>query len=149
MANTTKTIAQLFGSSSTFSPRRSARSRIDLQEFSLPGIDGVFATVLGEHGTEIVGSGSMRSSAESTRAAAGTALNVLVEVVKALWRDGIVIDLFYDESTNLENLYDGSAAYTNLVIRDFTENGPRYFIYPTGSTFIAVGEFEITFLKLC
>ena len=146
MANTQLSVAQLFGSNSTLSPRTSSRSRVGFQEFSFPGIDGVFGSALGEHGTEIIWSGTMQSAAVSTRSAAGTALNVLVEVPMGHRRNGTIIDLFAGESTNLEALYS-KALYTNIIIREFNELGRRGFLYPTGSTFVAYCEFAVTFLK--
>ena len=57
MANTTLTAAALFGTYSTLSPRTLSKPRVGFQEFSFSGIDGVFGTALGQHGTEIAWSG--------------------------------------------------------------------------------------------
>ena len=148
MANTTLTVAQLFGTYSTLSPRTSSRPRVGFQEFSFSGIDGVFGTALGQHGTEIAWSGIFRTDpAGATQSAAGTALNALVEVVNGYWREGTVIDLFVSDTTSLSYLY-AAAVYTNLIIREFSERGKRGFTYPAANKVVAWGEFDINFLKL-
>jgi hypothetical protein len=154
MANTTLTAAALFGTYSTLSPRTLSKPRVGFQEFSFSGIDGVFGTALGQHGTEIVWSGIFRTDPTlTTQALAGSALNALVEVVNGYWREGTVLDLFASDSTNLEALYvgsasDGSPTYTNVTIREFSERGKRGFTYPASGKVQASVEFDITFLKL-
>ena len=149
MANTSLTAAALFGADSTLSPRTESRPRVGFQEFSFAGIDGVFGTALGHHGTEIAWSGILRTDPTlTTQSTAGTALNTLCETIMGYWRDGTVIDLFVSDTTGLSYLY-AAAAYTNLIIREFSERGKRGFTYPASGKVQAWVEFDIVFLKQC
>lgn len=116
------TIAGLIGTDSTWS-RLSIQRLRDVQEFSFPGINGVFKSALGDKGAVLQVSGLLRTQGASL-AAARNALETVLSSLDSYYTDATELNLYVADASNTAALY-GTKRHSSIVLDGIAETGPR------------------------
>lgn len=145
MAATAVTIANLFGSESKVTLIGQS-SLVEFQEDAFSGLqDSVFVTSLGGRGYLAEFAGLLRSSAQSTRALAASALQTVVNTIRGYQKAGTLLDLFSGDTSNTAILYSQGIVWRGLVVG--FEEGTRSFSAESGN-FRALCDFRLTYRVL-